>query len=144
MLRGQVGETGFSLFQNSQTGPGFHLSSTLTVARRKSYRIVNLHLVPRLRMNGARPPLSPYAFKVWTGITLPEYVHRYSCDHELADCSYHTTVVGCWWAKSSVRREILVYVLISTSKQVTDELYPGTQKRLGSWQLRNIQLDVIF
>jgi len=30
----------------------------------------HLHLVPRLRMNGATPPHPLYTFKMWTGKTL--------------------------------------------------------------------------
>jgi hypothetical protein len=30
----------------------------------------DLHVVPRLRMNGAVPPLPFYAFMSWTGTTL--------------------------------------------------------------------------
>jgi hypothetical protein len=36
-----------------------------------TFELLNIHLVPRLRINGALPLLPLYAFMAWTGKTLP-------------------------------------------------------------------------
>ena len=74
-----VGARYFSFFENVQTGCGAHTASysvgTGVLPRGYSGRSVkltaHLHLVPRLRMSGAIPLLPLYAFRVWTGKTLP-------------------------------------------------------------------------
>jgi len=143
MLRGQTVYRGFSLFQNAQNGPGVHLSSYLTVTRAEgAFPTVNLHLAPRLWMRGARPPLSPYVFNVWTGITLVPYGQTCSCDHELVDCSSHTTVVVCWWnyywwAKSSICSDFHC----KTSHSLIIPRDPAATVQLANCE---IQLDVIL
>ena len=76
--RVSAGPKDFYLLHNDQTDSGAHPASykrgTESLSLGKSSKNVNLtiylHLVPLLRMCGATPLLSLYAFVEWTGTTL--------------------------------------------------------------------------
>jgi hypothetical protein len=64
------GEEICSLFQIVNTDSGAHPDS-YSVGTGVFPGTAHLHLVPRLRMNGAIPLLPLYAFMAWTGTALP-------------------------------------------------------------------------
>jgi hypothetical protein len=68
----------FSLLQNVQTSSGAHPASSSIATgvlslgvKQLGFEADHLHLMPRLRMRGAIPPLLINVFMVCTGTTLP-------------------------------------------------------------------------